>query len=337
MCARPADPLVSVVLPTYRRPTFLARAIHSVMDQSVQEWELIVVDDNDPTWPERQETANIMETFRTDGRVRYVRHDRNRGGAAARNTGIHAARGRFLAFLDDDDEWEVGKTASQIELFEADPDLGMAYTGHTRVFESGRPPLTVIPGDGSDALTRLMYDNFIGTTSSVMIPAHVLAEVGGFDPEFPAWQDYDLYVRVARAHRVAAVARSLVRSHRHGSGNIGRDTAAKLAAYDRFVQKYADLLDRHPGARRLQRRRLVTMLLRRGAHDEARRRAGSGLARDPFDLRLAALWAATLVPHRALRSVAGRGAPATTPTSTTGSDSTSQDDGARQRRSVGSE
>ena len=98
-------PEVSVVITTYKRPEKLGRAIKSVLNQSLKDWELIIVDDNNADSPFRKETGAFMEGYLGDSRIRYIKHEKNAGAPAARNTGIKAAMGAYIALLDDDDEF----------------------------------------------------------------------------------------------------------------------------------------------------------------------------------------------------------------------------------------
>ena len=108
MIGKFGSPVVSVIIPTYNRAHLIGRAIRSVLDQTYQDWELIVVDD-----ASTDDIPGIVKGF-TDGRVKYIRHDENKGAAAARNTGIQAARGAYIAFLDSDDEWLPEKLERQV-------------------------------------------------------------------------------------------------------------------------------------------------------------------------------------------------------------------------------
>ena len=95
--------LVSVIIPTYKRPTMLGRAIDSVLNQSYTNTEVVVVDDNSNGDMFRMETIQYMEKYINDYRVKYIKHERNQNGSAARNTGIQNSVGEYIAFLDDDD------------------------------------------------------------------------------------------------------------------------------------------------------------------------------------------------------------------------------------------
>ena len=224
-----AHPTVSVVVPTYRRPEFLRRAVASVMSQSVTSWELIIVDDNDAAHEDRRDTEAIVASYASDSRIRYVRHDRNRGGGAARNTGVRASTAPFVAFLDDDDEWHPEKLALQLDRIEGGPiDVALVYC-RVRVVrgESGR--VTIRPTDGRSHTVRdLLRRNTIGTTSCIMCRTSTLLEVGLFDEALPARQDQDVYVRLAQRFQFAFVDAVLVTLHVHGRPRISTDADGSL-------------------------------------------------------------------------------------------------------------
>ncbi|MFC7193467.1 glycosyltransferase family 2 protein [Halosimplex aquaticum] len=107
-----SSPQVSVIIPTYNRATLVKRAIQSVLNQTFKDFELIIVDDASD-----DETPEVIDSI-NDARLEYIRHDLNRHGGAARNTGIKYASGKYIAFLDDDDEWYPTKLERQVERFE---------------------------------------------------------------------------------------------------------------------------------------------------------------------------------------------------------------------------
>jgi glycosyltransferase involved in cell wall biosynthesis len=101
-----SHPKVSIVIPTYNRPKKLIRAVESVIEQTYTDWELIVVDDSSD--------VDAEETIPDDDRIRYIQHECNKGAPAARNTGIDASNGEFIALLDDD-AWKSGKNRTSVE------------------------------------------------------------------------------------------------------------------------------------------------------------------------------------------------------------------------------
>lgn len=117
-------PTVSIIIPTYNRSQLIARAVKSVLNQTYQNFELIIIDDGST-----DNTRELVTSF-NDERIRYIRHEENKGEAAARNTGLKAARCDYIAYQDSDDEWLPEKLARQIELLQdASPEVGVIYTG----------------------------------------------------------------------------------------------------------------------------------------------------------------------------------------------------------------
>ncbi len=126
-------PDVSVIIPIYDRSEFLCTAIASVLAQTLQDFEIIVVDD--ASADDTQEVVGNLD----DGRIRYIRHEINKGVAATRNTGVLNSKGKYIAFLDDDDEWFPEKLKKQFDLLETRPRIvGGVYTGSLAVEATSR-------------------------------------------------------------------------------------------------------------------------------------------------------------------------------------------------------
>ena len=202
-----SEPTVSVVIPTYNRPEMLARAVESVTAQTYDEIELVVVDDHSPT--PAAETLDALET-KVLYSVECIRHEENRGGSAARTTGIEAASGDWIAFLDDDDEWKRTKLTKQIQRVEsASSDVALVYTGIRQVDERGSTIAMKTPTGEGDVLEHLLRGNFIGTYSAVMVHSDAVAAVGSPDERFPSWQDWEWYLRLANYGKFASVPEPL--------------------------------------------------------------------------------------------------------------------------------
>jgi glycosyltransferase involved in cell wall biosynthesis len=185
-------PRVSIILPTCNRCAVLRRAVRSVLDQTYTDYELIVVNDGSG-----DETASYLAAIASE-KIRVVQSEHTHGGGAARNKGIELASGNYCALIDDDDAWEPKKLEEQMSIIAShDPDLchtGInVYSAHDRllkyVFKKPRY---------DNNLRSIMYDNYIGTTSSVMVRTVLVQEIGGFDPALPALQDWDLYLRLCK-------------------------------------------------------------------------------------------------------------------------------------------
>jgi len=124
-------PLVSVVIPTYGRSHLLERAIGSVLSQTYDNLEIIVVDDNDSTSEHRIHTENVLQIYLENDQITYLKHKKNSGGSVARNTGIKASSGEYVALLDDDDEWFPEKIEKQITYFKSlVKNVGVIYCSY---------------------------------------------------------------------------------------------------------------------------------------------------------------------------------------------------------------
>jgi len=199
---------VSVVIPTKDRPEMLRRAVVSVIGQTYEPIELIVVDDGSAE-PARE----AIDDLGPGDLERFVvqRHERNQGGAAARNTGIREARGEYIAFLDDDDRWTPHKLEKQVAaLREAGGNAGVAFTGNRQLDADGNTVDVHIRRTDGDVSERILYGNYIGSFSGVLMRRELVETVGLLDERFPAWQDWEYLVRLAQHTEFVAVPEPLV-------------------------------------------------------------------------------------------------------------------------------
>jgi glycosyltransferase involved in cell wall biosynthesis len=228
-------PLVSVVIPTYRRGELLPAAIRSVLDQSYDNIELLVVDDASP-----RPVAEQLEDLPYDriASVEFVRHEENRGANAARNTGIESASGNYVAFLDDDDRWEADKISRQVQAFaDADPDVGVVYTW----LKVERPEGTTVqrPSSRGDVLQDLIAGANLGQFSSVLVDRSAIEAVGLTDERFPIWQDREWFFRLASHCEFEVVPEPLtVRTKGHEDQISNQFEKQAEVAYPLFVAKH---------------------------------------------------------------------------------------------------
>ena len=222
---------ISAIIPTYNYGRFLREAIGSALAQTYPPIEIIVVDDGSI-----DDTPQILAEF--GDRIRAIRQT-NQGVGAARNAGIAAARGEYLAFLDSDDVWHSRKLELEIARFEADPSLGMVHCGVVTVDASGRRLSVSLGGMegwvGPDLL-RLDREVISAPGSGTMVPKRVAEELGGYDNRLQPSEDWDFCYRVAVRYRVGFVGEVLVTYRQHGGGihlNISRMGTAMLQALDK--------------------------------------------------------------------------------------------------------
>jgi glycosyltransferase involved in cell wall biosynthesis len=229
-------PLVSVIIPTHDRKDFLAQAIRSVLEQTYQDFELIVVDD-----ASADGTADYLTSL-TDARLRLFRHDQVSGGAAARNTGIRAARGKYIAFLDDDDRWAPTKLAMQVAALEGQTAYAVAYSNWVYVdpdgqlLSRGAPPQRFLSGNiyHQVLLERCAFESL----ETTLIRRECFDEVGLLDPELPMAHDRELIIRLARRFRILGMPERLTLITKHSGPRLrGRPWSEKKVYLEKVLHR----------------------------------------------------------------------------------------------------
>jgi len=276
-----AFPRVSVVVPTYNRPDKLRRAVGTVIEQTYDPVELVVVDDHSETPASDALTDVDLSTLDA---VTVVRHEENRGANAARNTGIREATGEFVAFLDDDDRWAAEKLARQVETFESGGErIGLVYTGARYVYPDGE---RVISGDVAGDVTRdILEGAAIAEFSAVMVRASVVERAGLPDERFPSWQDHEWFLRLSLHCEFAVVPDPLTVRHWDHEGRIGEDFERRRdVSFPLFVEKHRDLAREYGLERRFVASLLETLVIsaaQNGHYGETRRLAFRTIRTDP--------------------------------------------------------
>ena len=241
-----SSPTVTVIVPTYNRAHLVSRAIRSVLAQTFQDWELEVVDDGST-----DNTSTVVEAFRDD-RIHYLKLEVNRGAPAARNTGLRAARGAYLAFLDDDDVWLPMKLERQVEALQTTilPNVGAVHCGVLLFSDQGERQLD-LDGIRGDIYEQVLARSLpIGVGSSLVVRRAVLEAGILFDEALPDFGDWDYLLRVSRQYQVEYVPEPLVRL-RPGLSNGAHvfQRSNVLRGWEMVLEKYADELQRRPRIR----------------------------------------------------------------------------------------
>ena len=237
--------LVSVVITTYkRRVSQIKAAIDSVLNQSHENLELIIVDDSPNEYEYRDEVKNYCENI-LDSRVKYIQHEKNMGACAARNTGFSNSNGKYIAFLDDDDEWVKDKIEKQLDVFrKSKNNIGLVYCNAT-IHEGDGSTRCVFdrhtPYRGS-VYKQLSCDNFIGSCSFPLLKSEALEKVGGFDPKMVASQDWDTWLRISKIYDIDYTEDSLIHYYIHKGERITGNTMKRLDALHRLDEKQKDIL-----------------------------------------------------------------------------------------------
>ena len=250
---------VSVVIPTYKHRDFVARTLETVFAQTAPPLEVIVVNDGSP-----DDTADVLRTLVESGQIRYIEQP-NAGQAAARNRGLAEARGEYVAFLDDDDEWPADKLAWQTDALRAAPEAVLVY-GSFRLIRDGQLQAhEPMPRPAGRVARDFRQQCWIMTPGQTLMRTTAVRELGGFDTSIWGSDDWDLYIRLAargtflyedrvalhyRQHAGNASARALehVRNHlkvvrRHIGWNVPLLISHQRAAARYFWPKLRDFAD----------------------------------------------------------------------------------------------
>ncbi len=220
-----AAPTTSVVIPTYDRPDMLEEAVESVFAQTYPNVEPIVVDDASP----EPVAPRLRSTFEAD--LRVIRHESNRGANAARNTGIDAASGPVVSFLDDDDRWAPEKLARQMEAFEAGPlSRGVVIVGQRYVDDNGNITHVRRPDVHGSATKDLLDGRSAGPFSTLAVRRETIEAAGLPDERFPSLQDREWLIRLSQHCTVGSIPDSLV--------------IRRMGKHDQIGDQYAERRDR---------------------------------------------------------------------------------------------
>lgn len=207
------NPLVSIIIPSYGGPDYLPRCIGSVLNQTYKNIEVIIVDDNGIGTPHQIETARIMSQYHKDSRVKYICHEMNINGSAARNTGFKASCGKYIAFLDDDDEYNKDFIETQVDILKSTSnEYAISYSSFN-LCSNGTIVSTVKAVKQGDVFFDFLIHSFEMPTSSMLFKTSVVEEVGGFDETFRRHQDWEFVTRILSKYKV--IANDIIGYKRH--------------------------------------------------------------------------------------------------------------------------
>lgn len=253
-------PLVSIVMPCHNAVAHLPDSVGSVLAQSVGDWELIAVDDGsaDDTlaWLQAQPDARIRPLTQT-----------NQGVSAARNAGLAAARGRYVAFLDADDTWAPTFVERMLAGLQARPDAVLAYCGWQNVGLPGDRGVPFVPPDYENATkAETLFSGCRWPIHAALVRRDAVLAAHGFDPTLKNAEDYALWLRVATRAPIVRVPEVLAFYHFHdgaqASSNKARAALHHLAAQQRHLAQHPEF--REALGRDRARRLMLGELLKRG-------------------------------------------------------------------------
>jgi len=242
--------MVSVIITTYNRPVERVKnAIYSVIRQTYKDWELLVINDFPQDKKLSDEIACMIEEIH-DSRIRYIVNDVNRGANYSRNRGVSEAKGEFVAFLDDDDEWLSEKLEKQISQF-TKPEIGIVcckfYVKRQGSEDKILPKKIVL----DNCFERILVGNFIGPTSMPLIRKKYISQIGGFDEKMKSCQEYDLWIRLIKISEVRCVEEPLVNYYISTDSTYKTSNKYNEGIY-RILDKYSEDYIKYPKAMQLR-------------------------------------------------------------------------------------
>lgn len=240
-------PRVSALIPTYDRQEFITGAIETVLGQTYDDIEAVVVDDGSTDG-----TRAMLQEYEANDRVQVLHNERNRGISASFNRAADAARGEYFCILGDDDRWHPEKIERQLAVMERlDEEYAVVYTWGT-LRQNGVLMDTYTNDLHGDVYPEILGKFKLTPHSSHMIRASCFDAVGGFDPDFDRAVDWEMNIRLAKEYKFEYVPEFLTVHHHHG-GNIPK--ADYVAAYRQIVEKYSEDRRRYPAVKRAFRAR----------------------------------------------------------------------------------
>ena len=278
-----STPVFSIITPTFNRPVMLRRNIQSVKNQTFDNYEHIIIDDaNDPG------TEKIIEEL-DNSNIILLKHETTKGAAGSYNTGIKASSGKFILFLDDDDEYMPCILKKLNERFmHAGPDLGFIWTGIARIkdTESGEKLLSTLvwPSQFSDKEEGLIAATSIGNGFGVCVRKECFDTVGLYDEALPVGQDTDLLFRLAQKYNFETLPEVLVKIHQHDKNQLtdNRNYLIRLEGIEKILNRYCNFLTQYPRLYYAHYRSYAEFCYKNGLKREGRNALLSVVRRTPM-------------------------------------------------------
>lgn len=262
------NPKVSIIIPTHNRAEMLQRAVKSVL---LQTWkggfEIIIVSDGS-----NDNTEDVVRLF-NDSRIQFFKHNEARGASAARNTGMRAAKGEYIAFLDDDDEWTSNKLEIQMPVIEnSGPEIGLVYAW-MEYFIDGESHRVSTPKLRGNVFVEMLDKQAIGGCPTIIIKKKVIEKIGYFDETLPRGNDGDYWRRISKYYHVDFIPRVLaiinIGHPDRISVNSNKNLKDSIIGLEDRLQLFKDDFDKFPKQKASHMEVLATVYLQTAQYKKA--------------------------------------------------------------------
>jgi glycosyltransferase involved in cell wall biosynthesis len=249
----PASPVVSVIVPAYNTARFIAETLASVFAQTFRDYEVIVVNDGSP---DTEDLERVIAPYLQQ--IVYI-EQQNKGVAGARNTGIRAARGEYVAFLDSDDCYLPDFLEEQLRLLEREPPADLVYANASVIGEriaATATAMEICPSEGPVSLESLLLDRCTVVTSTVVARRQALIDAELFDESFREAEDYDLWLRLAHRKARMRYQYKVLGRYRVRPGSLTSSEQRMSVSQIRVLERFQKSFDLASGTRTLFEQRL---------------------------------------------------------------------------------
>lgn len=200
-------PLFSIVIPAYNREKVITRAIDSILKQTIDDYEIIVVDDGSS-----DNTEKVVKAYSTN-KIKYILQE-NQGATSARNTGIVNSKGKYISFLDSDDEWMTNMLEKQLSCFENDKSVGLVYSNFMIAYPDGHlDNFSKQLGIEGNVYADILKQGYLAPTSVISVRTECFDKVGLFDKDLPASQDDDICFRLSKVYAIKYIPEVMAYLH----------------------------------------------------------------------------------------------------------------------------
>lgn len=243
--------LVSIIIPTYKRNENLEKAIDSVLKQTYENIEIIVVDDNDSKTTYREKNEILMNNYKKNNKIIYIKHEKNKNGAAARNTGIKQAKGSYIGFLDDDDEFMPTKIEEQVKFLEKNTEYNCVGC---QIYRGQRIEKQKI--NEETLLEDILSLKISPITSTLLFREKSIKDINGFNENYRRHQDVEMLARYLKESRFGYIEKPLIRMGiNNGENQLNGEKLKELK--EQFLKDFMPAIDELEKKRKGSKKRIL--------------------------------------------------------------------------------